>query len=75
MGISMTLPGKLKPLPYLLLGLVIFSSNSLTNFNFWLRGYLAILEIQIGLLLLYFLLAKLAKTGRQQSLAEEGYEE
>jgi ABC-type bacteriocin/lantibiotic exporter with double-glycine peptidase domain len=52
---------KLRFFPYLTLGIVIFSLNSVTNINFFLKGYVVLLEAQIGIVLLYFLMGKLRK--------------
>lgn len=45
-------------LPYLVLGIIIFSFNSSLDVPYFLRGYLTLLEVQVGLLALYFLLRK-----------------
>lgn len=48
-------------LPYLVLGLIMFAFTSSFNLNYFARGYLTILEIQIGIVALYFWLAKQKK--------------
>ncbi|MEA5510704.1 hypothetical protein VB715_13100 [Crocosphaera sp. UHCC 0190] len=44
-------------LPYLGLGALVFSLNSLTAWNYWIKGYLVLLEAQIGLVIVYWMLA------------------
>ena len=51
--------------PYLLFGLLLFLLNSALSLNYWLKGYLTILELQAGILLIYFVLNKLKKQGRK----------
>lgn len=63
----MTQLNKLRFLPYLVLGIVIFSLNSVTNLNFFLKGYVVLLEAQIGIVLLYFLMAKLVKNNKKKN--------
>ncbi|MEA5535906.1 hypothetical protein [Crocosphaera sp. XPORK-15E] len=46
-------------LPYLGLGALVFSLNSLTVGNYWIKGYFVLLEAQIGLVILYWMLAHL----------------
>jgi hypothetical protein len=54
-------PKKWQLLPYLLFGLLLFAVNSSFNLNYFARGYLTILEIQVGIVILYFWLAKQKK--------------
>jgi hypothetical protein len=63
----MTQLNKLRFLPYLVLGIVIFSLNSVTNLNFFLKGYVVLLEAQIGIVLLYFLIAKFVKNNKKKN--------
>jgi hypothetical protein len=58
---------KLRFLPYLVLGIVIFSLNSFINLNFFLKGYVVLLEAQIGIVLLYFLILKLGKLNKKKN--------
>ncbi|MEG3898298.1 MULTISPECIES: hypothetical protein [unclassified Microcoleus] len=47
--------------PYAALGLLIFSLNSGSELNYFLRGYLVILQAQVGIVLLYFAMSKFRK--------------
>ena len=61
---SHKLDGKLtwmRFIPYAALGLLIFSFNSSGEMNYFLRGYLVLLEAQLGIVLIYFLMSKLTK--------------
>lgn len=58
---------RLRLLPYLILGLLIFSLNSAINLNYFLKGYLVVLEAQVGILVLYFLIAKVIKRNKKNS--------
>ncbi|PSB02833.1 hypothetical protein C7B64_11425 [Merismopedia glauca CCAP 1448/3] len=51
----------LKLLPYTLVGLGVFWFNSETNLNYLFRGYLVLLEAQLGILIVYFLMSKINK--------------
>ncbi len=44
---------------FLILGLLIFSLNSIMEVNYFIKHYLLILEIQTGIVCLYFLSLKL----------------
>jgi hypothetical protein len=57
-------------LPYLILGGVVFWGNSNLELPYFLRGYLTLLEAQLGLALLYFLVFK-----RHKSTSVEKYHE
>ena len=54
-------PNLMRFAPYLALGILIFSLNSASELNYFLRGYLVILEAQAGIVLLYFAMSKLRK--------------
>ncbi len=56
----------LKLLPYLVLGVVVFAFNSQTNGNYLLRGYFTLLEAQVGIVLIYFLMNKLTKAVKEE---------
>lgn len=58
----------IKLLPYAILGIVVFSLNSATDFNYILRGYLVLLESQIGLVVIYFCFAKLLRKNKRTSI-------
>ncbi|EGK87763.1 hypothetical protein D0A34_07310 [Microcoleus vaginatus PCC 9802] len=47
--------------PYAALGILIFSLNSGSELNYFLRGYLVILQAQVGIVLLYFAMSKFRK--------------
>ncbi|MGB3266787.1 MAG: hypothetical protein WBA89_22835 [Microcoleus sp.] len=47
--------------PYAALGILIFSLNSGSELNYFLRGYSVILQAQAGIVLLYFLMSKFRK--------------
>lgn len=51
----------LRLIPYLTLGTIVFVFNSETDFNDFLRSYLVLLECQMGLVLIYFVAAKIVK--------------
>lgn len=53
-------------IPYLTLGTVVFIFNSETHLNYFMRGYLVLLESQIGLVLIYFIIAKIVKRNRRK---------
>lgn len=48
--------------PYAALGILIFSFNSGSELNYFLRGYSVILQAQAGIVLLYFAMSKFRKT-------------
>lgn len=64
------LQNKWRFFPYLTLGIVIFSLNSVTNLNFFLKGYVVLLEAQIGIVLLYFLMGKLRKKNNKLKMRD-----
>ncbi|CUR31688.1 conserved hypothetical protein [Planktothrix tepida PCC 9214] len=49
-------------LPYTVLGILIFYCNSTWDVNFFVKGYLTILELQTAIILLYFLMGRLSKS-------------
>ncbi len=49
-------------LPYGILGILIFYVNSTWDANFFVKGYLTVLEVQTAMILLYFLMARLSKS-------------
>jgi hypothetical protein len=49
-------------LPYFCLGGFVFWSNSNLELSYFLRGYLTLLEAQMGLALLYFFVFKRRRT-------------
>ncbi|MFS8117186.1 MAG: hypothetical protein ACMG55_01660 [Microcoleus sp.] len=52
-------PSWMRFAPYAALGILIFSFNSGSELNYFLRGYFVILEAQAGIVLLYFAMSKL----------------
>lgn len=48
-------------LPYAIFGAVAFSLASASHFNYFFRGYLVALEIQVGMVLVYFLGLRFSK--------------
>ncbi|CBN57188.1 MULTISPECIES: hypothetical protein [Kamptonema] len=52
-------------LPYAALGIVVFSLNSASDLNYFLKGYLVLLEAQAGIVLIYFLMSKLARSKKR----------
>ena len=55
-------PSSMRFAPYAASGLLIFSLNSGSELNYFLRGYLVVLEAQVGIVLLYFAMSSFAKT-------------
>ena len=51
----------LKYLLYPLLGVLVFYTNSQLSFNYFLKGYLSFLELQIGVVAIYFITSKIKK--------------
>ena len=51
----------IKYLPYPLLGLLIFYVNSQLDFNYFVKGYLSLLELQVAIVLVYYITSKLRK--------------
>lgn len=56
----------LKLLPYLVLGGVVFALNSQINLNYMLRGYFTLLETQVGIVLIYFLMNRRTKVVKEE---------
>jgi len=54
-------PSWMRFAPYAALGILIFSFNSGSELNYFLRGYLVILQAQVGIVLLYFAMSKFRK--------------
>ena len=54
----------LKLLPFLCLGGAVFVFNSQTDLNYMFRGYFTLLELQLGIAILYFLRGKIARIGK-----------
>ncbi len=48
-------PNILRLFPYLVFGSLVFHLNSMLSVNYLVKGYLVLLESQIGLVILYFL--------------------
>jgi len=58
---------KLRLLPYAVCGATIFALTSATNLNYFFRGYLVLLEAQVGIVLIYFLMAKLTRINKDKA--------
>lgn len=56
----------LRLFPYAALGFLIFASNSDFNLSYLWRGYIVLLEAQLGIVVIYFLMAKIAKISKQK---------
>ncbi len=54
-------PSWMRFAPYAALGILIFSLNSGSELNYFVRGYLVILEAQAAIVLLYFAMSKFRK--------------
>ncbi len=51
-----------KLIPYSLLGILIFSINSSIDSNYLVRGYITLIEAQLGMVILYlFLMPKITR--------------
>jgi hypothetical protein len=57
-------------LPYAVFGTVAFSLASASHLNFFLRGYLLLLGIQVGIVLVYFLEKKRTTSKKQQTFQD-----
>jgi hypothetical protein len=57
---------RLRLLPYVILGGLIFAFNSSLQLNYFLRGYLALIESQIVIIGIFFLMAKLARRNKTE---------
>lgn len=53
-------------LPYALFGILAFSLTSSSSMPIWLKSYLMILEIPVGLVFIYFCVPKLAKLNQNK---------
>ena len=49
---------RLRLVPYLTIGYLIFYFNSNLDFNYLVKGYLVLMESQLSIILIYFLTAK-----------------
>jgi len=52
---------KLKFLPYVFVGILVFTFNANYEMNPYLQVYITLLETQLGIVVLYFLTKKLGK--------------
>lgn len=53
-----------KYLLYPILGTVIFYTNSQLDFNYFIKGYLSFMELQIAVIAIYFITSKIRKNRR-----------
>lgn len=57
---------RLRLLPYVILGGLIFAVNSSLQLNYFLRGYLTLIESQIVIIGIFFLMTKLARRNKSE---------
>ena len=57
----------LKYLLYPLLGMLVFYANSQLSFNYFIKGYLSFIELQIAVIAIYFLSKKTRSIDRQKT--------
>ncbi len=53
-------------IPFAAIGIIAFYLTSATDLNYFWRGYLTLIIAQGGILLVYFLRSRLAKTNKSQ---------
>ena len=53
--------GLLRNVSLIVLGLLVFYGNSQLNFNYFVRGYLSLLELQIGVVIIFLIASKVRK--------------
>ena len=58
-------PSWMRFAPYAALGILIFSFNSGSELNYFLRGYSVILQAQAGIVVLYFAMSKFRKNKKK----------
>jgi hypothetical protein len=54
----------LRFLPYILFGVFLFYFNSNFDTNYFIKGYSALLEAQLGIVIIYLLMNKLSKKNK-----------
>lgn len=59
---------KLKFLPYVLVGGAVFAFNAMPDSHPYLQIYLTLLEVKLGIVLVYFLTKKLEKPSKAKYL-------
>ena len=59
-------PNWMRFAPYAALGILLFSLNSTSELNYFLKGYLTILQAQAGIVMLYFAMSKFRKHGKNK---------
>lgn len=57
---------KLHFLPYILFGVFLFYFNSSSDANYFIKGYSALLEAQLGIVIIYLLMSKFSKKSKQK---------
>lgn len=57
----------LRLLPYVVFGASVFSLNSTLEINYFFKGYLILIEAQLGIVLIYFSLNRLLKSKSKSS--------
>lgn len=53
-------------LPYTAFGILVFSLTSATDLNYFVKGYLVLLLAQSGIVAVYFLRGKLARSNQKK---------
>lgn len=59
---------RLRLFPYVILGGLIFAFNSSLQLNYFFKGYLTLIESQIVIIGIFFLMAKLAKKNKNRQV-------
>jgi hypothetical protein len=66
--ISLLRSKKLRFLPYIIFGGFLFYLNSTFDGNYFIKGYSALLEAQLGIVIIYLLMSKFSKKNRQKTV-------
>lgn len=62
---TLSVKSGLRFIPYAALGILVFALNSNLEFNYFVKGYLTILECQAGIVLVYFLMQRATRTQKR----------
>lgn len=62
---TLSVKSGLRFLPYAALGIVVFALNSSFEFNYFVKGYLTILQCQAGIVLVYYLMQRANRTQKR----------
>ncbi|MGL5058348.1 MAG: hypothetical protein ACRC62_00095 [Microcoleus sp.] len=60
------MPNWMRFAPYAALGILVFSLNSTSELNYFWKGYLTILQAQVGIVVLYFAMSKFRKYSKNK---------